>query len=192
MTGGCELLLVRHASSVRQGAFLGHSDVGLAPAAAAESTALAAALAHWPFDLLVSSDLRRCRETAQRLFPDRPIRFEPAWREYDSGAWTLRRHDELLAGPEARRYQAWLDDPEALAPPGGERMDRFRRRIFDAADALARAHAGQRILVVSHGGPIRLLLVAADPDHQMELPPAGYRCCRWPPPTSRSRKEPRP
>ena len=64
-------------------------------------------------------------------------------REIDVGSWSGLTRDEIAArfpGPE---------------PPDGEPVESFRRRVVDAVTAIARRHAGESVLVVTHGGCIR-------------------------------------
>ncbi len=56
--------------------------------------------------------------------------------------------------------QFWAD-PYAFTPPNGEPLSRFEARVLGSLQRLARAHDGQRLLLVTHGGVMRLLLARA-------------------------------
>lgn len=116
-----------------------------------------------PVGLIVSSDLRRTRETATILAatqPGVPVRVQPALGERRLGEWNLRPIDET---------QPWLD--ARITPPGGESEAEFEQRIRTAVQALApqlhAAHmAGTRVLLVGSKGVARMLgQLSGQPGH---------------------------
>ncbi len=110
---------------------------------------------HW--DLLVTSDLRRCQAFARELSRRRsiPLEVDPRLRERDFGAWEGLR-PEAVADREA--LQASYDDPVGHGPPGGEPAATMIERVEAAfADWLLRARGG-RLLLVCHSGVIRVLI----------------------------------
>jgi alpha-ribazole phosphatase len=52
-------------------------------------------------------------------------------------------------------------DPYGFTPPQGEPVSAFSARVLAAVARLHAAYAGERILLVSHGGVMRLLLAQA-------------------------------
>ncbi|ANV99466.1 alpha-ribazole phosphatase [Bradyrhizobium icense] len=124
------------------------ADLGNATAFAALKTSLPAN-AH-----AVCSPARRTRETAARLGLD-PVE-QAAFREQDFGAWTGRRHDDLLAELGAAYREFWKA-PASNRPPGGES---FVDQIDRARAGLSLLPAGDAILVV-HSGTIRAVLAIA-------------------------------
>ena len=62
----------------------------------------------------------------------------------------------MAEAPEA--LTRFWNDPDKYPPPGGEPLARFQARVLDAWSEIVFRHAGQRVLVVSHGGVIRVLL----------------------------------
>jgi ribonuclease H / adenosylcobalamin/alpha-ribazole phosphatase len=153
-------LLLRHGEtpwSVER-RFAGAGDIPLTDTGAAQARAAAAALASAGIDAIVSSPLRRCRDTAKEIAAvvGAPVREEDGFRETDFGAW------EGLTFAEARErwpehLSAWLADP-ALAPPDGESFADTARRVRTALDKLMVRYRHQTVLVVSHVTPIKLLL----------------------------------
>ncbi|MEZ5517181.1 MAG: histidine phosphatase family protein [Gammaproteobacteria bacterium] len=114
---------------------------------------------NFPWDEIVTSPLQRCRQFAEKLAARTglPVSVEPAWREIDYGEW------EGLPLPEWRRlaaaqFQAFRHDPAALHPPGGESFTGFRDRILDAWSCLLQRSEGRRILLITHGGVMRVIL----------------------------------
>jgi len=86
-----------------------------------------------------------------------PLMVLPALRELERGAWTLRRREDILReAPDA--IARYLADPEHGNAPGGERESELCARVWQAVDAIAAGHAGQRVVVACHGHVIRVLL----------------------------------
>ncbi|MER5973638.1 bifunctional RNase H/acid phosphatase [Streptomyces sp. NPDC002055] len=157
----------------------GGSDPELSPAGRRQAEQVAAALAaRGTVQAVVSSPLRRCRETAEtvagRLGLD--VRTDEGLRETDFGAW------EGLTFAEVReRYpeelDAWLGSAKA-APPGGESFAQVARRTALARDKILARHAGRTVLLVTHVTPVKTLVrlaLGAPPESlfRMELSAAS-------------------
>lgn len=112
---------------------------------------------HW--DRVVSSPLRRCAAFAQELARhlDVGCALDARWQELDFGAW----EDRPVAELNAVELAAFWSDPDRCPPPGGERLSSLCRRVRDAHETLrANLKGNERVLVVTHGGPMRVLLSA--------------------------------
>ncbi|MFY4773592.1 histidine phosphatase family protein [Metabacillus sp. RGM 3146] len=168
--------LFRHGLTERnkQHAYSGWGDISLSKEGidALKSTSL------FEPDLLFSSDLKRCEETAAILFPGYHLTFIPEFREMNFGDWEGRTYEELK---EDLTYLKWLDDPAAAKPPNGESMVEFSLRVKHAWSLIKKAvlPENQRIVIITHGGPIRQLLSMLSIEKkafwEWELPPAsGY------------------
>ncbi|MFI1285279.1 bifunctional RNase H/acid phosphatase [Streptomyces sp. NPDC020858] len=158
----------------------GGSDPELSPAGRRQAAAVAEALAaRGTVQTVVSSPLRRCRETAQAV-ADRlglTVTVEEGLREVDFGAW------EGLTFAEVRErfpddLQAWLDSPKAAPTGGGESFMAATRRISATRDRLLAAHAGRTVLLVTHVTPVKILVrlaLGAPPEalFRMELSAAS-------------------
>ncbi len=119
-----------------------------------------------------SSPLRRCREPAEALAAclGIPVILDARLLELHFGAW------EGMAWTEVPRpaLDRWAADPFGLAPPGGETGAALIDRVSSLNSVLARE--AQPWLVVSHGGPLRLLaamLRGEPPDLTAPSPPMG-------------------
>ena len=119
-------------------------------------------------DVIFSSPMKRCLETAEILWPDRKPVVIDAWSEIDFGDFEYKNYKELSGDP---RYQAWIDSGGTLPFPGGESMDTYRERvlagfrqvcgILDAAGGAATSPAPPVDAAASvHLGTIRALLSA--------------------------------
>jgi probable phosphoglycerate mutase len=112
---------------------------------------------------VVSSDLQRCRETAEVLAAvlDLPVTWDADLRERSFGALEGRSWDDV-PGAAVGVVGGVVADP-GVRPPGGESVDDLSTRVARALGRAARA--GGPVLVVTSGGPVR---VATAPG-----PPAG-------------------
>lgn len=136
----------------------GHSDSPLTAAGVAQAEAIARRLASERFDALVSSDLGRALATA-RIIAARTghaIATDPGLRERNFG-----RGEGLTYGELDHEYPDVFSkvretDPDYVIP-GGESRRQLYERVRATFEALAEAHAGRRIAVVSHGGVLASL-----------------------------------
>ncbi len=128
---------------------------------------------------IVSSPLRRCRETAAavaaRLGLD--VRIDEGLRETDFGAW-----EGLTFGEVRERYgddlTAWLASPDTAPTGGGESFAEVAERVAAARDRLVARYAGRTVLLVTHVTPIKTLVrlaLGAPPEalFRMELSAAS-------------------
>ncbi|MFJ3858059.1 bifunctional RNase H/acid phosphatase [Streptomyces sp. NPDC090085] len=158
----------------------GGSDPELSPAGRRQAAAVAEALAaRGTIQTVVSSPLRRCRETAAAV-ADRlglAVTVEEGLREVDFGAW-----EGLTFGEVQERFpddlKAWLDSPKAAPTGGGESFMAATRRISATRDRLLAAHAGRTVLLVTHVTPVKILVrlaLGAPPESlfRMELSAAS-------------------
>jgi alpha-ribazole phosphatase len=119
---------------------------------------LRTAVAEREWDALVSSPLRRCCEFARELAAARgiPLRIDADLAEYHFGDWQGVPIETLAAEQGDALGRFWAD-PVAHPPPGAETFDAFRARLCAALDRIAQPAPPPRVLVVTHGGAIRLL-----------------------------------
>ena len=115
-----------------------------------------------PWDRIVSSPLQRCalfaRELSEQL--DLPVSFDKDLQELHFGAWEGQSAAALMEADEQALGLFWAD-PYAFTPPDGEPVLEFSARVLSAVSRLQRDFAGQRVLVVCHGGVMKLLLAQA-------------------------------
>lgn len=155
-----ELSLLRHGATELAGGFRGSIDDALTAEGWAQMQA--AVVGAGPWDLIVSSPLKRCAAFAHELAAERstPLLFEPDIRELHFGAWEGQTALALMAAQEAELGQFW-NNPYTFTPPDGEPMQAFAQRVLAAIERLVTAHDGKRVLLISHGGVMRLLLAQA-------------------------------
>ncbi|KAF5040655.1 Acid phosphatase [anaerobic digester metagenome] len=120
--------------------------------------------AHGPWDRVVTSPLARARETAGLLFPGRGLEISAGLMEQDWGEWTgltvARLRLEFPGRIEAQEALAW-----DFTPPGGESRREVLARALAAIAEAVRGRDGERILLVTHLGVIKIVL-----NHLLGLP----------------------
>jgi alpha-ribazole phosphatase len=138
------------------------------------------------WDIIVSSSLQRCSAFAQELARARgvPLRTDARLAEYHFGHWQGMPIEHIAEEQSDALANFWAD-PVAYPPPGGETFDAFRRRLSDALDDIASEAAGQRVLVVTHGGAIRLLRCLVEKRNYgdmagIDVPHASIHRLLWP------------
>ena len=154
------LLLARHGETDwnRDGRFQGHADPPLNDRGRRQAHALAELLADEPLEAIYSSDLLRAQETAQIVAMQRgmDVILDPQLRERDVGEWsglTRAEIDERFPN----QIQAWREGRAVV----GETREALNERVVEAAHRISRAHPEGVVLVVSHGGALRMLRHAA-------------------------------
>jgi broad specificity phosphatase PhoE len=156
------LLLARHGESDwnRARRWQGHADRPLTERGRAQAAQLAERLAGIALDAVYSSDLRRAQETAEAVAGSQGLAATslPALREVDVGSWSgLTREEAEERFPDA--FRRWLAGGTGW--DDGENYGEMSARVLAAVGELATRHEGGRMLIVSHGGPIRAIHAAA-------------------------------
>jgi broad specificity phosphatase PhoE len=156
------LLLARHGQSDwnAERRWQGHADRPLSERGRLQAEALARRLADVHLDAVYSSDLRRTRETAAVVAETKDLEVLelPELREVDVGSWSgLTRDEARERFPEA--YARWVDGGPGWTD--GETYEEMTARVLRGVWRIARSHQDGRVLVVSHGGPIRAVHASA-------------------------------
>lgn len=147
--------LLRHGATEGGARYRGRTDIALTEAGWRQMEAAAEDAGPWR--AVVSSPLLRCRAFATRLAAQRaiPCLLDERLVELDFGDWEGCTAAALMRSSPAALKRFW-QDPLAHPPPGGEAIQALSRRVLEAW----REIRGRRepLLVVSHGGPIRVIL----------------------------------
>ncbi|MDP0489969.1 MAG: histidine phosphatase family protein [Verrucomicrobiota bacterium JB023] len=161
-----ELYFIRHGETEwnRSGLWQGHQDSPLTENGVIQAKALGERFANdgLTFDAVYSSDLRRAHHTCELLTEPigqlDQIRLEPAIRERALGhleGLTFAQIQERF--PEEATLHA-SGDPHFAPLGGGESWADTFARAGAALRQIVRNHPGKRILAVSHGGVVGMLL----------------------------------
>jgi len=151
------LLLVRHGETDwnRDHRWQGHSDTPLNESGRRQALELAATLD--PPDRIYTSDLSRAVETAAILAArlGSPVVLDQRLRERGFGAWeglTTPEIEERFAADLAR----WRAG-EGAGAADAEAFAAFAERVGSFLDDVLASEAGKEVLVVAHGGTIRVI-----------------------------------
>lgn len=153
-----DIILIRHTPvAAEPGTCYGQRDVPLAEPTQDAFEQVAQRLPE--VQAVASSPLQRCARLAAWLAERAgvPQFSDERWRELDFGAWEGRRWSEI----ERHRLDQWALDPWGFCAPQGESVRGMHLRVRAALAALrvkADVNGWRRVAVVTHGGPIRLLL----------------------------------
>lgn len=163
----------------------GGADPALAPLGEKQAEALAREIAaRGGVDAIVASPLLRALQTAERVAQatGAAIDIEPGIAECSFGEW-----DGFTFAEVNERWPvelaAWLASTD-VAPPGGESFAECRDRVDRARRDLLTRHAGQRVAVISHVSPIKLMTgICVDAPlsslYRMELAPCSLTTIAW-------------
>ena len=129
-------------------------------------------------EVVLTSPMRRCVQTAEILFPDTPREIVYGLQECDFGDFENKNYKELSGNGD---YQAWIDSNGTLPFPNGESMDAFKSRCLEAFARIVEEVSGAeqewiasgktgifRAGIVVHGGTIMAIL------EQYGYPKAAY------------------
>jgi alpha-ribazole phosphatase/probable phosphoglycerate mutase len=149
--------LLRHGEPEGGQMFRGAIDDPLSPRGWEQMRAAVGDCRAW--DAVVSSPLARCAAFARELAAhlDQPLEIVADFSEISFGVWEGRAVAEVHATDPLAIARFWRD-PVAHPIPGGEPVEVFDRRIGRAWDALLESHRGRHVLLVAHGGTIRMIL----------------------------------
>lgn len=151
------LLLWRHGQTAwnAERRIQGHHDAKLDDVGRAQARAAAARLALRRPAAIVSSDLSRAADTAAELaeLTGLALNYDTRLRERSFGAW-----ETLLATEVAQRWpDGWARwrRGEPIDEAGVERIEDVTKRAGEAMVEIAERHAGETVVVATHGGIVR-------------------------------------
>ena len=117
---------------------------------------------------VISSPLLRCKAFAETMSGQ--VLLEPQLREISFGDWDGQLTEQVhQTAPEA--VEAFWQNPAENTPPNGESLLAFQQRVAAAWHSITEQYKGKNILLVTHGGGIRLILAHV---LQMPLRPVSY------------------
>jgi broad specificity phosphatase PhoE len=156
------LLLARHGETDwnRARRWQGHADRPLTERGRAQAGALADRLVEIALDAVYSSDLRRAVDTAAAVAEAQGLEVVELrdLREVSVGSWQGLTRDEAEAKfPDG--FRRWLAGGTGW--DDGETYAQMTSRVLAAVAQIAGDHDRGRVLIVSHGGPIRAIHAAA-------------------------------
>lgn len=106
-------------------------------------------------EIIVSSDLKRARETAQIVasyIGEVEIKVEPGIRERGCGKAEGLTADEIL---QAYGFKMEMTSRSLDNVPGSEPYDHFAGRVLETFNRLYDSYGAEKVLAVCHGGVMR-------------------------------------
>lgn len=158
------LILIRHGETHynRDRRYQGHKDTPLTRKGKKQAKDIALRLSNEPLDAIYSSDLKRTRYTAEVInrYHSLMINILPQLREIDFGGWEGKTHDEIQREWKGL-LDEWENEPSKIRIPRGESIKDLAERIRSTIKKIVSNHPDQRVAVITHGGPIRIILIDA-------------------------------
>lgn len=159
-----QIIFVRHGETEENVArkYLGHTNATINENGKQQVSRFSQVMKEACYDdisTIYTSDLIRCQETATIIATNLNLghapTLVPSLRELNFGRWECYTYEQIMAEDPILATK-WYDDPFEIAPINGETLIQLGTR-FDAwfEQLLHRSGAGEKILIVSHGGPIR-------------------------------------
>lgn len=151
-----QILWIRHGQT--QGnverRYVGRTDEGLTAGAKEKLEMRKQQGIEFEPDLVYTSPMIRCRETAEILFPEQRKVPWDGLQETDFGDFEYKNYEKLQENP---MYQAWIDSNGQMRIPNGESGADFRKRCCKAYEGCvtdAKEKGLEKIAIVCHGGTI--------------------------------------
>ena len=148
-----------------EGRYTGSTDIPLNAKGLHQAEELASKLSDIKFDVIISSQLLRAKQTAEIIHKtiDAPIVIIEEFAEVNIGVYEgLTREEAQVQHPEIWARQAEIyattgSRPIDDAPTGGETLRQFDARIARGLAKLKAAYAGNQVLLVCHGFTSRVI-----------------------------------
>ena len=172
-------VLVRHAPHILQGkSLVGRTDgIGLSEEGRRILERLAERFAGAAIDAVYCSPLERASGTAGAIAARLGLEPEvaPELNEIDYGDWTGRTFAEVADEPV---WHWWNTFRSGTRLPGAETMLEIQARTLALVERLRERHPSGRVVLVSHGDPIRAVLLhflgmSSDFIHRLEVDPGS-------------------
>ena len=159
------VFLLRHGESAHPEVFHGaESDVGLSEQGRRQAEAVAPLLAAQGPAAVVSSAMRRARDTARPIAAacGLPLRIEPDLHERRVGALSGTPFG-TVNGLWPQTLQRWMAGETAYAPDGAESFDDIRNRVLPVWERLIGEYAQRCLVIVAHGVVCKVLYLSILP-----------------------------
>jgi 2,3-bisphosphoglycerate-dependent phosphoglycerate mutase len=156
------VLLIRHGETEWNmlGRWQGYEQTSLNELGMEQAIALANYLRHRPIAAIYSSDLLRALQTATAV--GEAVGVEPEsysdWREHHLGIFQGLTRDEIQTKYPTEWGRLRTEYWEYIIPNGESRAD-TQRRAYRAWEMCLEDAKGSEIMIVSHGGTIKMLLM---------------------------------
>ncbi|MBI3638574.1 class I tRNA ligase family protein [Candidatus Wolfebacteria bacterium] len=136
----------------------GHMEIPLNETGKKQAREAVLKLKNKKIDLIISSDLTRCRQTAEIIANELKVEiiFDEGLRERHMGAaqgLTIDEYDKIFGQNSTSEWRKNYNS----RPDGGETFRELEDRVLAAFNRHKSKHKHKNIVVVTHGGPIRMI-----------------------------------
>ena len=156
-----EIIFIRHGETEwnSQQRMQGHSNSDLSSVGQAQIQALGQWMKNVPFDHIYSSDSLRAKQTAEAItqFSGHELQFDQRLREKNLGVFegltseeARERHPEVFSLFKTAGSKYVIDE--------GESTQQLQDRALEIVDEIRIKHLEERVLLVTHGGFIRVVM----------------------------------
>lgn len=160
---GQSIWLVRHGETIynQEGRFQGSLDIPLSAEGMRQAERVAAKLSRERVEAIYSSRLKRAYYTARYIAAPHglPVKIINGLEELGFGCWEGKSFVELEE-EEKEVAKSWFNDPVKYVIPEGEVISRFQERVNRAYQIILEESNGKNIVLVTHGGVIKVLLIS--------------------------------
>ena len=156
-----EIIFIRHGETEwnSQQRMQGHSNSDLSSVGQAQIQALGQWMKNVPFEFIYSSDSPRSKQTAEAItqFSGHELQFDQRLREKNLGVF------EGLTSEEARErhpevFRLFKTAGSKYVIDEGESTQQLQDRALEIVDEIRIKHLEERVLLVTHGGFIRVVM----------------------------------
>ncbi|MEG2295465.1 MAG: histidine phosphatase family protein [Oscillospiraceae bacterium] len=141
-----------------EGTYIGQTDLSLSNQGFNNLKDLRKKYSYPSAELVYTSPLKRCVQTAYQLYPEVEMKVVDELSEYNFGDFEGKNYKELMEIPI---FLKWLENSKEVAPPNGENSQEFCMRILKGISKIFEHMVGNQIhsaAVVTHSGVITTLL----------------------------------
>ncbi len=147
--------LLRHGLTEAGQCFLGSTDASLNETGWQQ---MQSAQLSQNYQRVVSSPLIRCQSFASKYAQQNklPLEIKNDFREIDFGLWEGKTSAALWESEQQDLLRFW-ENPFDFTPPQAESMQCFKERVICEFKKMIEDYQGEKILLVSHGGVIKVI-----------------------------------
>ncbi len=154
------IILARHGETIwnREEIFRGRADVRLNETGIKQAELLAGYLKETSLEAVLSSPLRRARDTAAIVAKPHNLAVEihDGLIDFDYGEWAaITRREAEAKWPGL--YEKWFNTPHLVAMPGGERLSDMRERLTGVIREVTSKYRDS-VVLVSHRAVNRVII----------------------------------
>lgn len=155
------LYLIRHGETVmnKPGIIFGSTDVDLNEEGIKQAGALQESIDSIDLDVIISSPMKRCVQTASYLNFKKGLRIDilDEFKEMDFGAWEGLRYEEA-ARLYPNEWKQSMDDWKNTSPVMGESYMNFYDRVCQGVNKIMEHYPGKKVALITHGGCMRVIV----------------------------------